>query len=168
MRSSAGNTMKITKDTVVQFHYTIKDDQGVELETSGSGDPMAYLHGHNNMIVGVENALEGKEAGEQFEVTVEPKDGYGERQEDAIQRVPTKHLHGAEKWAPGMVAVVQTEQGQRQVTVMKVGKFMVTVDLNPPLAGKTLTFDINVADVREASKEEVEHGHAHGVGGHDH
>lgn len=160
--------MKITKDTVVQFHYTIKDEQGVEIESSRESDPMAFLFGHNNMIVGVENALDGKEAGDKFEVTVEPKDGYGERQEDAIQRVPTKHLIGAKKWAPGMVAVVQTEQGQRQVTVVKVGRFMVTVDLNPPLAGQTLNFDLEVVDVRAATEEELEHGHAHGVGGHHH
>ena len=160
--------MKITKDSVVQFHYTITDDKGEQLDTSRTGDPMAYLHGHDNMIVGVETALEGREKGENFQVTVAPKDGYGERQEDAIQRVPTKHLMGAKKWSPGMVAIVQTEQGQRQVTVIKVGRFMVTVDLNPPLAGKTLNFDIDVVDVREATQEEIEHGHAHGVGGHNH
>ena len=160
--------MKITKDTVVQIHYTIKNEQGESLETSRDGDAMAYLHGHNNMIVGVEQALEGKEKGETFTAVVEPKDGYGERQEDAIQRVPTKHLQGAKKWAPGMVAVVQTEQGQRQVTVLKVGKFMVTVDLNPPLAGQTLNFDLEVVDVRAATQEELDHGHAHGVGGHQH
>ncbi|WP_286261494.1 FKBP-type peptidyl-prolyl cis-trans isomerase [Thalassotalea atypica] len=160
--------MKITKDTVVQIHYTINNEQGEQLETSRDGDAMAYLHGHNNMIVGVEQALEGKEKSETFTAVVEPKDGYGERQEDAIQRVPTKHLQGAKKWKPGMVAVVQTEQGQRQVTVLKVGKFMVTVDLNPPLAGQTLSFDLEVVDVRAATQEELEHGHAHGVGGHQH
>ncbi|WP_448213953.1 FKBP-type peptidyl-prolyl cis-trans isomerase [Colwellia sp. MEBiC06753] len=160
--------MQITKDTVVQFHYTIKDEQGEQIETSSGGDPMAYLHGHNNMITGVENALADKAAGDKFTVTLEPKDAYGERQEDAIQRIPTKHLHGAATWKPGMVAVVQTEQGQRQVTVLKVGRFMVTCDLNPPLAGKTLTFDLEVVDVREASEEEIAHGHAHGVGGHHH
>lgn len=160
--------MNITKDKVVQFHYTIKDETGEQVETSKDSDPMAYLHGHNNMIVGVENALDGKAAGDKFTVTLEPKDAYGERQDDAIQRVPAKHLQGAQKWQPGMVAVVNTEQGQRQVTVLKVGRFMVTVDLNPPLAGKTLTFDLEVVDVRDASEDEIAHGHAHGVGGHHH
>ncbi|QOL24742.1 peptidylprolyl isomerase [Thalassotalea sp. LPB0316] len=160
--------MNITKDNVVQFHYTLRDEQGEELESSLSGDPIAYLHGHKNMIVGVENALEGKQAGDEFSVTVSPEDGYGERQDDAIQRVPVKHLQGAKVWKPGMVATVHTEQGQRQVTVVKAGRFMVTVDLNHPLAGKTLTFDVKVVDVREASQEEIEHGHAHGVGGHQH
>lgn len=160
--------MQITKDKVVQFHYTIKDESGEQVDTSTTGDPMAYLHGHNNMIVGVENALEGKASGDKFSVTVEPKDGYGERQEDAIQRIPTKHLQGAKVWKPGMVAVVHTEQGARQVTVVKTGRFMVTCDLNPPLAGKTLDFDIEVVDVRDATEEEISHGHAHGVGGHQH
>lgn len=160
--------MQIKKDTVVQFHYTINDKSGEQVDTSTTGDPMAYLHGHNNMIVGVENALDGKAAGDKFSVTVEPKDGYGERQEDAIQRIPVKHLQGAKVWKPGMVAVVHTEQGARQVTVIKPGRFMVTCDLNPPLAGKTLDFDIEVVDVREATEEEIAHGHAHGVGGHQH
>ncbi|MEW6982704.1 peptidylprolyl isomerase [Colwelliaceae bacterium 6471] len=160
--------MKIADKTVVQFHYTLKDQEGTELESSQGGDPMAYLHGHNNMLVGVEKALTDKEAGDKFSVTLQPEDAYGERQEDAIQRVPAKHLQGAKVWKPGMVAVVHTEQGQRQVTVIKSGKFMVTVDMNPPLAGKVLTFDLDVVDVRAATDEEVEHGHAHGVGGHHH
>lgn len=160
--------MQITKDKVVQFHYTIKDAEGEQVDTSRTGDPMAYLHGHDNMIVGVEKALDGKQAGDKFSVTVEPSEGYGERQEDAVQRIPTKHLQGAKVWKPGMVAVVHTEQGARQVTVLKVGRFMVTCDLNPPLAGKTLDFDLEVVDVRDATEDEISHGHAHGVGGHQH
>ncbi|WDE09613.1 FKBP-type peptidyl-prolyl cis-trans isomerase [Thalassomonas haliotis] len=160
--------MKIADKTVVQFHYTLKDEAGKEIESSVGGDPLAYLHGFNNMLVGVEKALTDKAAGDKFSVTLQPEEAYGERQEDAIQRVPVKHLQGAEKWQPGMTALVHTEQGERQVTVVKVGKFMVTVDINPPLAGKVLTFDLEVLDVREATAEEVEHGHAHGVGGHQH
>lgn len=164
--------MKITDKTVAQFHYVLKNEAGEELESSHGGEPLAYLHGANNTLVGLENALAGKEAGENFSVTLQPEDAYGERQEDLIQRVPSKHLHGLPnknaKWKAGMVAVVQTEEGQRQVTVVKTGKFMVTVDINPPLAGKILTFDIEIVDVRSATDEEVEHGHAHGVGGHQH
>ncbi|WP_440877461.1 FKBP-type peptidyl-prolyl cis-trans isomerase [Thalassotalea sp. PLHSN55] len=164
--------MKITDKTVVQFHYTLKDEAGVELESSHGSDPLAYLHGYKNMLVGVENALTDKEAGDKFSVTLQPEDAYGERQEGAEQRVPVKHLQGlptpSAKWKKGMSAVVNTEQGQRQVTVIKAGKFMVTVDTNPPLAGKVLTFDLEVVDVRAATDEEVEHGHAHGVGGHQH
>ncbi len=164
--------MKITDKTVVQFHYTLKNEAGEELESSHGSDPLAYLHGFNNMLVGVENALTDKAAGDKFSVTLQPEDAYGERKEDMIQRVPVKHLHGLPsknaKWQAGMTAVVETEQGQRQVTVIKPGRFMVTVDVNPPLAGKVLTFDLEVIDVREATAEEVEHGHAHGVGGHHH
>lgn len=160
--------MKIADKTVAQFHYTLKDADGVELESSQGRDPLAYLHGFNNTLVGLENALKDKEAGEKFSVTLQPEDAYGERNEESVERIPTKHLQGAAKWKAGMTAVVNTEQGQRQVTVLKVGKFMVTVDTNPPLAGQVLTFDIEVVDVREATSEEIEHGHAHGVGGHHH
>jgi FKBP-type peptidyl-prolyl cis-trans isomerase SlyD len=164
--------MKITDKSVVQFHYTLKNEAGEEIENSHKGEPLAYLHGYKNMLVGVENALAGKEIGDKFSVTLQPEDAYGERQEDAIQRVPVKHLQGLPsknaKWKAGMTAVVQTEAGQRQVTVIKAGKFMITVDTNPPLAGQVLTFDLEVVDIREATAEEVEHGHAHGVGGHHH
>ena len=163
--------MKITDKTVVQFHYILKDEAGKQLESSFGSDPLAYLHGKKNMLVGVEKALTDKENGDKFSVTLQPKDAYGEYQEGAVQRLPAKHLQngaGTTKWKAGMVAVVQTEQGQRQVTVIKSGKFMVTVDMNSPLAGKVLTFDIEVVDVRAATDDEVEHGHAHGVGGHQH
>lgn len=160
--------MSISKDKVVQFYYTLKDEAGQTLESNVGADPVAYLHGHKNMMPGVEKALEGREAGEEFSVTLPPEETYGLRREDSEQRVPTKHLMGAKKWKPGMMAVVQTEQGQRQVTVVKVGKFMVTVDTNHPMAGKTLTFDLIVADVRDATPEEIAHGHAHGIGGHHH
>ena len=160
--------MKVSKNTIVQFHYVLKTEQGDVIEDSTGGEPVAILCGHQNMILGVENALEGKEKGDKFDVKVNPEDGYGEYIEEAIQRVPAKHLEGAKKWAPGMVAVVQTEKGQRQVTVLKVGKFMVTVDTNHPLAGQTLHFNIEIIDVREAEESEISHGHAHGVGGHHH
>ena len=167
--------MKIADKTVVHFHYTLKNEAGEELESSQGHEPMVYLHGANNTLVGLENALTGKEAGDKFSVTLQPEEAYGERNEEATQRVPTKHLNGLPsknaKWKAGMTAVVETEQGQRQVTVLKVGKFMVTVDTNPPLAGKVITFDIDVVDVKEATEEEVKHGHVHTAGsscGHDH
>jgi FKBP-type peptidyl-prolyl cis-trans isomerase SlyD len=159
--------MQISKDTVVQFHYSLSDETGV-LENSRTQDPVLYLQGHGNLIEGLENAMAGHQAGDKFSVTLAPADAYGERTEDAIQSVQVKHLMGAKKWKPGMVAVVNTEQGQRQVTVVKVGMFKAEVDTNHPLAGKTLSFDIDVIDVRAASAEEIEHGHAHGVGGHHH
>ncbi|MFQ3198385.1 MAG: FKBP-type peptidyl-prolyl cis-trans isomerase SlyD [Paraglaciecola sp.] len=164
--------MQITKDTVVQFTYRIYELDGTELENNHGSDPVAYLHGHSNMMPGVEGALEGKAVGDSFTVELEPAQTYGEIQTDSEQRIPLKHLQGAKqgskKWQAGMTAVVNTDQGQREVTVLKVGKFMVTVDMNHPLAGKTLKFELDVVDVRQATADEVEHGHAHGVGGHHH
>ncbi len=160
--------MTITKDKVVQFHYRISDVQGNELESSFSGQPAAYLHGHKNMMPGVENALEGKTQGDSFSVELEPETTFGPVVENAETRVSVKHLQGAKKWKAGMTAIVNTEQGQREVTVVKVGKFMATIDTNHPLAGKVLNFDLQVEEVRDASPEELEHGHAHGPGGHHH
>jgi FKBP-type peptidyl-prolyl cis-trans isomerase SlyD len=162
--------MQISKETVVQFNYRIKELDGTELEDSYAGDPIAYLHGHNNMMPGVEKALKGKTVGDKFSVELPASETYGEIIADNEQRIPVKHLMGNKKskWKAGMTAVVNTEQGQREVTIIKVGKFMVTVDINHPMAGKTLNFDLEVMDVRQASQEEIEHGHAHGVGGHHH
>lgn len=160
--------MKITKDSVVQFHYTLKNDEGELIESSEGLEPTASLHGHGSMIKGMEKAMEGREAGDEFSISVEPEDGYGERFDDSIQRIPVKHLIGKQPWRPGMIATVQTEKGQRQVSIVKVGKFMVKVDTNHPLAGQTLHFDIQIVNVREASAEEISHGHAHGAGGHQH
>ena len=160
--------MEIGKDCVVQFHYTLKDDLGETLESSHGGDPMAYLHGHSNIIKGLESAMEGKQQGDSFTVTVPPEEGYGHPKPGMEQRISVKHMMGAKRWKKGMSGWVNTDKGQRQFTVLKVGKFMADVDFNHPLAGKTLVFDVEVQDVREASSEEVAHGHAHGVGGHHH
>ena len=130
--------------------------------------PIAYLHGHDNMMPGVENALMGKDVGAKFSVTLPASETYGERNENAEQRVSVKHLQGAKVWKAGMRALIDTDQGQRQVTIVKMGKFMATVDVNHPLAGRELTFDLAVADVRDATAEEIAHGHAHGKGGHQH
>ena len=160
--------MTVAKDKVVRFHYNLTDADNTVEETTRGGAPMAYLHGHNNMIEGLEKAMDGKAVGDTFAVTLEPKEAYGEFLPDCEQRIPVKHLQGAKKWSKGMVGTVNTDQGLRQVTVVKVGKFMVTVDNNHPLAGKTLTFEIEIVDVRDATKEEIAHGHAHGEGGHQH
>ncbi|MBY4676643.1 FKBP-type peptidyl-prolyl cis-trans isomerase [Marinobacterium arenosum] len=162
----------IADDKVIQFHYSLNDADGNPIETSRDGEPMAYLHGHNNMIPALEAAMTGKAVGDSFSITLAPADSYGEREEGRQQRVPIKHLQGlpkgARQWQPGMVAMVQTDQGARQVTVIKASKFMVTIDTNHPLAGKTLTYDVEIVAVRDASDEEIAHGHAHGIGGHQH
>lgn len=158
--------MPIEKNQVVLFHYSVRDEQGNVIENSRGGEPNAYLHGHGGIVQGLEEALEGREAGDTFSVTVAPEKAYGPRKADAVQRVPVKHLMGARRWKPGMVAQVQTEKGPRHVVVAKVGLKFVDVDTNHPMAGKTLTFDIEVIDVRAADAEEISHGHAHGPGGH--
>mgnify|MGYP000055970941 CR=1 FL=1 len=165
--------MQISKDTVVTFHYRLLNEQGDELETSQGEDPVAYLHGHGNIIAGLEKGLEGKSAEEtSLNVTVQPQDGYGLRNEEAVQRVPIKHLVGDKKTnsklKPGMVVSINTEDGPKQVVVLKAGKFNVDVDTNHPLAGQVLTFEVAIESVREATAEELSHGHAHGVGGHHH
>lgn len=160
--------MIVAKDTVVQLHYTLKDEQGNEIETTRHGDPIAYLQGHKNMIPGFESAMEGKQAGEHVDITVSPENGYGHRIEGSVQRVPVKHLQGANKWKKGMVAGINTDQGERQVTIVKMGRFMADVDTNHPFAGKTLQFDVDIVEVRAATDSEISHGHAHGIGGHQH
>ncbi len=160
--------MKIEKDRVVQFSYTMSDSENNLLEDSSKGLPMAYLHGHNGLLKGLENAMQGHSAGDTFEVTLQPADAYGEVLDNQQQKIPMKHLQGAKRWKKGMVGVVHTEQGNKRVTVVKPGKFMVLVDFNHPFAGMTLTFAVTVVDVREATGEEIAHGHAHGVGGHQH
>ena len=156
--------MHIEKDTVVEFHYTVYEN-GNLLESSKESDALAYLHGHEGMLPGLENALNGKQANDQFSVELSAKDAYGPRHEDAVQRIPLKHLSGAKTWKPGMIAVVHTDQGQRQVTILKVGRFNADCDLNHSFAGKDLKFDIEVVSVRAATAEELSHGHVHGAGG---
>ena len=160
--------MKIEKDSVVRFHYTVSEAGQAPLESSKErGEPLAILAGRGNVIPGLDKALDGHEAGDSFSVDVPAADAYGERREGLTQRVPKKHF-GAQKLEPGMQVVLQTNFGPRAVTVEKVGMSVVDVDLNHPMAGKDLHFDIEVVDVREASAEELEHGHVHGEGGHEH
>jgi FKBP-type peptidyl-prolyl cis-trans isomerase SlyD len=164
--------MKIEKDRVVRFHYTVSESGVAEagqeaMESSREREPLAILIGHGNIIPGLEKALDGREAGERFEVDVPAADAYGERREGLTQRVPKKHF-GAQKLQPGMQVVLNTNFGPRAVTIEKVGMSVVDVDLNHPMAGKDLHFDIEVLEVREAKPEEIEHGHVHGEGGHEH
>ncbi len=159
--------MKVEKDRVVAFHYTVSE-QGQEPSESSVGQaPMAVLIGHNNIIPGLEAAMEGKSAGDKFDVEVAAADAYGERREGMTQRIPKKHFQGA-KLEPGMQAVLQTNMGPRAVTIEKVGMTVVDVDLNHPMAGKDLHFAIEITNVREATAEELEHGHVHGDGGVEH
>ena len=160
--------MIVEKDKAVSFHYTLKNADGVQMETSREKDPMSYLHGANNIIPGLEKAMEGHAIKDEFSVTVEPEDAYGVRNEKNVQRVPLKRLKGIGKVSVGQVLNLQTNNGQVQVTVLKVGRFNVDVDGNHPLAGQQLTFEVEITDIRDASEEELEHSHVHGPGGHQH
>jgi len=159
--------MKIEKDRVVRFHYSVAEAGQEPVETSRDREPLAILFGHGNIIPGLEKAMDGREAGETFKADVTAADAYGERRDGMSQRVPKKHF-GDQKLAPGMQVVLNTSFGPRAVTIEKVGMSVVDVDLNHPMAGKDLQFDIEIIEVREASAEEVEHGHVHGDGGHQH
>src|SRR3954466_1032187 len=164
--------MQISADSVVSFHYNLKDADGTLLETSYDSDPTLYLHGHSNILAGLEEPLESKTVGDKVSVALAPDQAYGERKEGAVQRIPIKHLHNhaalKNKLKPGSRVTVNTQHGPWDAVVLKVGKFNVDIDSNHPLAGKTLNFEIEVVDVREASAEELAHGHVHGAGGHHH
>jgi FKBP-type peptidyl-prolyl cis-trans isomerase SlyD len=158
----------IENKRVVSFHYTLTNEAGEELESSRGRDPMAYLHGAHNVIPGLEKAMAGKGAGDQFQVTLPPAEAYGERNPSNIQRIASKHFRNPRGLQPGQLVSLQTREGERPAVIVKVGRFNVDVDANHPLAGQTLTFDVEVIDVREASPEEIAHGHVHGEGGHQH
>ena len=161
--------MTITQNSAVSFHYTLTDDQGQQIDSSAGQEPLAYLHGAGNIIPGLEKALEGKSAGDQLQVEVSAEEGYGPVQQELIQDVPREAFQGVETIEGGMQFEAQTGQGGAvPVTVTAVTDETVTVDGNHPLAGKALNFDVTIADVREASAEELEHGHIHGPGGHNH
>lgn len=160
--------MQIAKDTVASFHYILREEGGSFSEDSRGDHPVAYLHGHDNILPGLEAVLLGKQAGDKVSVTLAPEQAYGVRNPQLQQRLSIKHLKYTGKLTAGDIAWIETEEGPRQVTVVKPGKFMAEVDTNHPLAGKTLTFEVEIVDVRAATEDEVAHGHAHGEGGHHH
>lgn len=156
--------MNIEKDRAVFFHYTLTDASGDTIEDSRSGEPLGYLHGHSVIIPGLERELEGKSVGDQFEVTVEPAQAYGDRDEELVQEVPDSLFEGVEDVEVGMQFRAQAEEGERLVTVTDVEGDQVTIDANHPLAGERLHFDVEVTEVRPATEEELRHGHIHGEG----
>ncbi len=160
--------MQIEKNKIVTFTYILSNADGEELERGDANNPSAYLHGYSNILYALETAMNGREAGDSFEVTLPPEQCYGLRSEDARQRVPIKHLLSKGKLRPGMVVKINSSNGPKDATVLKVGKFNVDVDSNHPLAGLELSFKVDILEVRDATAEEKTHGHAHGVGGHAH
>jgi FKBP-type peptidyl-prolyl cis-trans isomerase SlyD len=160
--------VEITADRVVTIHYTLKNDSGTVLDSSAGGEPLAYIQGHGNLVSGLEKALEGQQDGVTLAVSVSPAEGYGLRDEDLIQRLPKRSLQGSGEIRKGMQFQASTADGMRVFTVTALVGDMVTLDGNHPLADQTLHFDIEIIGVREATTEELVHGHVHGAGGHHH
>ncbi len=162
--------MQIEKNKVVTMHYGVAGADGGPIEDSrAAGQPIEILVGYGGIIPGVEKALLGRSAGERFTLDVTAADGYGERQPGNLQRVPKKYFRDAARLKPGMLAALAMKQGgQRMVTVLKVGSSVIDVDLNHPLAGRDLRFDIEILGVRDADESEIAHGHVHQAGGHAH
>jgi FKBP-type peptidyl-prolyl cis-trans isomerase SlyD len=160
--------MTIAQDQVVSIHYTLRDDAGEVIDSSAQGEPLSYLHGHGNLIPGLERELTGRKAGDRLQVKIPPADGYGEYDRELVQRVPRRALKGIADVKIGMRLQAQAAEGTRAVTVTQLTGDLVTLDGNHPLAGKNLNFEVEVAGVRPATAEELAHGHVHGAGGHHH
>jgi FKBP-type peptidyl-prolyl cis-trans isomerase SlyD len=161
--------MKISRNTVVSIDYTVRDDRGTVLDSSDGQEPLTYLHGHGEIVPGLERTLEGRAAGDSFEALVPAKQGYGERDEGKVLRVPRSELpDGLEPTVGLQVFAEHPEGGHMPLWITEVEADSVTLDANHPLAGLRLHFEVAVRGVREATREEMEHGHVHGSGGHHH
>jgi FKBP-type peptidyl-prolyl cis-trans isomerase SlyD len=159
----------VGKDMVVTFHYTLRNESGDILDSSSGAEPLSYLHGYKNIVPGLENALLGKTVGAQFKVTVEPSEGYGEREEDMVIQVPRNEWDLPESVGAGEVVELQSNEGHLlPAVILEIGSEFVVLDANHPLAGEQLFFEIELTGIRSATKEELTHGHVHGPGGHEH
>lgn len=154
--------MKIEKHSVATIHYTLTDNEGAVIDSSIGDEPLSYLSGTGNIIPGLDEALMGCEVGDQKKVTVDPAHGYGEHDENLVQKIPTEMFTGIDKVEVGMEFETQDPEGQNHfVMVTKVEDDGITVDGNHELAGVTLNFDVKIEAIREASETEIDHGHAH-------
>ena len=158
--------MRISDGKAVHIDYTLKNDAGQVLDSSEGRRPLAYLHGAGNIIPGLEQALEGKETGDTLSVSIPPEQGYGERKEEMLMTADPAQFPNREMVKVGARFQIQTDQGRYLATVTGATADAVILDLNHPLAGETLHFDVEVMDVLEASEEEGAHGHVHA--GHEH
>ncbi len=156
----------VAPDTIVSMNYTLTDNAGKVLDSS-ENEPLEYLHGHSNIIPGLERALAGLKPGDKKQVTVAPADGYGEQSDDLIFALPRAQF-GGEMPEPGMMVQMQSEEGVMMATVVKVEDESIHLDGNHPLAGQQLNFDVEIVAIRAASEEELSHGHPHGPEGHHH
>ena len=159
--------MTIAPKTVVFIDYTLTNDGGEVLDTSRGAEPLSYIHGQGQIIPGLEKALTGRTAGDSFQIRLEARDAYGERDPELVQTARRAQFSTDE---PRVGLQVRTggPGGGQVLTVVAVDGDVVTLDGNHELAGVPLTFDVTVVSVRAATKQELAHGHAHGSGGHDH
>lgn len=160
--------MQIEQNKVAVIDYTVKTAEGQLIDTSEDNEPLAFLCGFQNIVPGLEAALMGKSTADQVEVIVAPQDAYGERNDEMVKEVPISAFQGVEKIEAGMQFQAESPNGPQLITVTKVEDETVTVDGNHPLAGMELHFDVTIKEVRDASEEEIAHGHVHGEGGHHH
>jgi len=160
--------MQIEKNKVVGIHYTLISDNGNKLDSSVDKGPLYYIHGAKNIVDGLEEVLEGKKKGEKLSVSAPPEKGYGTKDEKRIQKMPKSQFPKQEGIKVGMQFQADGPEGKTTVTVTKVEEETVTIDGNHPLAGEVLNFNVEVMEVRNATKEELDHGHVHGTGGHHH
>lgn len=157
--------MQVSANKAVTIHYTLTNPNGDVIDSSRDGEPLAYIHGIGALVPGLERELEGKAAGDNVTVSLAPEDGYGERSEQLIQSVPKELFKMDGDIEVGMRFHAEAEHGIELVEVVAVDDDTVTIDANHPLAGQTLNFDVDIVDVRDATKEEIEHGHIHDEGG---
>ncbi|WP_414040367.1 peptidylprolyl isomerase [Acidithiobacillus sp. M4-SHS-6] len=160
--------MIISKDKVVTIDYSLTDEEGELIDSSVGEEPLIYLHGHHGIIPGLEQALAGHRAGDKVEVSIPPEEGYGDWDEDLVEVVAREDFDDPEELEIGTQFETETDEGACLATVIDIEGEDVTVDLNHPLAGMTLNFDVTVLDVRDATAEELAHGHVHGEHGHEH
>jgi FKBP-type peptidyl-prolyl cis-trans isomerase SlyD len=154
---------KIGADVVVSIAYVLTVE-GREIERADASDPIEYLHGHANIVPGLEAALDGHQVGDKFTVTVPPDKGYGQYDQDDIERIARSEIPNVDQLKTGMVVEMEDEEGYiYEATVKEINKDAVVLDFNPPLAGKTLNFEVEVIGLREANEDELDHGHPHGI-----
>lgn len=162
--------MEIKNELVGIIHYTLKNDDGVTIDSSEGEAPLEYLHGFQNIVPGLEAELNGKKVGDSFKVSVEPEQGYGDLDPNLVQELPKEMFQGVDQVEVGMAFHAETQNGMQTVEVIEVDEDTVTIDGNHPLAGQTLNFEIEVVGIREATPEELQHGHVHSAEGcgHEH
>lgn len=160
--------MTITTGKVVFFDYTLTDDDQEIIDSSKGAEPLGYVQGAGQIVPGLEKAMEGKKVGDSFKVAVEAAEGYGLHDETNVAVIPASQIEGVDELEVGTQLHTDTEYGEQTVVVTKIEGDEVTIDANHPLAGLTLNFDVTIREVRDASPEEISHGHVHGEGGHHH